>query len=182
MRSSKLAVICCNYIPHPDDEPKDVHTVCIYLSAEIWNRNSHQSWLWYDIDKHISQPLNECLNSQNLKIKRLNCKFSLTELFILQNHLDGIRSWQVAEDFNDFRIERNFLIALSSFTSKEKILRDIKTQQACYHYQRKLIFYSFFHWKSLPLVLKMEKVKEERKQKWRKKVLEILPDFNPSET
>lgn len=99
-----------------------------------------------------------------------------------ENHLDGIRSWQVAEDFNDFRIERNFLIALSSFTSKEKILRDIKTQQACYHYQRKLIFYSFFHWKSLPLVLKMEKVKEERKQKWRKKVLEILPDFNPSET
>ncbi|XP_044754658.1 coiled-coil domain-containing protein 191 [Coccinella septempunctata] len=98
-----------------------------------------------------------------------------------ENRIEGIRSWQVAEDFNDFRIERTFFKCLYSFTSKEKILRDIKNQQANYHYRRKLLFYSFFHWKSLPIVLKMEKVKEERKQKWRKKVLEILPDFCPSE-
>lgn len=89
--------------------------------------------------------------------------------------------WQVAEDFNDFRIERTYFKYLYNFTSKEKILRDIKYQQACYHYEKKRSISSFYLWKSLPTVLKIEKVKEESKQKWRMKVLEILPDFTPKQ-
>lgn len=38
----------------------------------------------------------------------------------------------------------------------------------------------FYQWRSLPAVLQLEKAKEEKKKKWRAKVLEILPDYKPS--
>lgn len=46
---------------------------------------------------------------------------------------------------------------------------------------RRLLFQYFYQWRSLPVVIQLEKAKEAKKRKWREKVWEILPDFQPSE-
>ncbi|KAL3268920.1 hypothetical protein HHI36_008007 [Cryptolaemus montrouzieri] len=98
-----------------------------------------------------------------------------------QNRLERMRSMQIAEDYYDFRLQCKVVDHWTSYIHRAVIIESIKMQQAIYQHQRKLLFQSFFQWKSLPTVLKLEKAKEERKQKWRQKVWEILPDFKPSE-
>jgi hypothetical protein len=44
---------------------------------------------------------------------------------------------------------------------------------------RKLLTHYLKRWQQLPLVLHLEREKEQRKQIWRIKVQEILPDFKP---
>jgi len=44
---------------------------------------------------------------------------------------------------------------------------------------RKLLTHYLKRWQQLPSVLHLEHEKEQRKQIWRNKVQEILPDFNP---
>lgn len=48
-------------------------------------------------------------------------------------------------------------------------------------YFRCLLFNCFYQWRSLKAVLELEKAKELKKQKWREKVWEILPDYRPPE-
>jgi hypothetical protein len=44
---------------------------------------------------------------------------------------------------------------------------------------RKLLTHYLKRWQQLPSVLHLEREKEKRKQIWRIKVQEILPDFKP---
>lgn len=44
---------------------------------------------------------------------------------------------------------------------------------------RRTLIHYYYQWKSLPAVIQLEKVKEEKKRKWREKVWEILPNYDP---
>lgn len=127
----------------------------------------------------------------NLVEKKYAYKFSIAKSFynfkVLQkamealkkNTLESMRSMQVAEDYYDFRLQNKIFEVWHRYVCTEYILQDMKYKKAIFHYSKRLLFYYFFQWKSLPHVNRLEKAKEERKQKWRQKVLEILPDYSP---
>ncbi|KAK9877049.1 hypothetical protein WA026_016078 [Henosepilachna vigintioctopunctata] len=138
----------------------------------------------------LKKSINTLLNIVEMKY---SMKYEMADVFhrklilgrtfniLKERNMERIRAMQVAEDFYDFNMQYKIFKRWHKHMSKEKILTDIKMQQAILQYKKTIIFRSFFQWKSLPTVLKLEKVKEERKQKWRKKVWEILPDYQPSE-
>ncbi|KAJ8928029.1 hypothetical protein NQ314_019440 [Rhamnusium bicolor] len=88
---------------------------------------------------------------------------------------------QVAEDFFDFRLTSNTFIHWHRYMCTQIILQHKQIKIADIHYNRRMLFHYFYLWRSLPAVIQLEKAKELKKQKWREKVWEILPDYKPPE-
>ncbi|KAF7279951.1 hypothetical protein GWI33_006577 [Rhynchophorus ferrugineus] len=93
--------------------------------------------------------------------------------------LNCIRSRQVAEDFYDFKLIHIFFVHWHRYVCKQAMIEHKKLQIAKQHHNRLMLFHYFYLWKSLPAVLQLEKAQEERKRKWREKVWEIVPDYQP---
>ncbi|KAM4888296.1 coiled-coil domain-containing protein 191 [Thomomys bottae] len=96
-----------------------------------------------------------------------------------------IRSWlQYVTELEDEirKVSVNFLlkkIVRAWFTTTREMKMDSqskhKTAEA--HYDRKLLSNTFQTWKEFRTFMKEERVKEERREQLRRKVAEILPDF-----
>ncbi|XP_066155972.1 coiled-coil domain-containing protein 191 isoform X2 [Euwallacea fornicatus] len=90
---------------------------------------------------------------------------------------ESVRALQVAEDLHDFRLTSNTFIHWHRYVCKQIMLDRKRSEIAMKHNNRRMLFQYFHLWRSLPVVLKLERAKEEKKRKWREKVWEILPDY-----
>ncbi|KAJ8938707.1 hypothetical protein NQ318_007995 [Aromia moschata] len=97
--------------------------------------------------------------------------------FIIEN----VRNMQVAEDVYDFRLVSNTFNHWQRYICAQIILEDKYMKKAERHYKRKILLHYYYQWRSLPAVIQLEKAKELKKQKWREKVWEVLPDYKPPE-
>ncbi|NP_001009986.1 coiled-coil domain-containing protein 191 [Danio rerio] len=85
-----------------------------------------------------------------------------------------------AEHFYKTNIQRKVLTALLDHMTEERILAWDDEQRAQQHNNRRAVRKCFSGWTRLPVVLREEREREERREQLRRKVAEILPDFRSS--
>ncbi|XP_067848831.1 coiled-coil domain-containing protein 191 isoform X2 [Heptranchias perlo] len=74
-------------------------------------------------------------------------------------------------------LRRTTFSAWFDYVTEEKFASWEKERIGAEHNQRRIVKTAFRAWRSLPILIKEEEKKEERRQQLRKKVAEILPDF-----
>nr|CAI5866380.1 unnamed protein product [Callosobruchus analis] len=89
------------------------------------------------------------------------------------------RNNQVSEDYYEFKLTSTVFIYWHRYTCKQIVLESKKLEVAEKHYNRKILFHYFYQWRSLKVVLELEKARELKKRRWREKVWEIIPDYRP---
>ncbi|XP_069691831.1 coiled-coil domain-containing protein 191 isoform X2 [Periplaneta americana] len=87
---------------------------------------------------------------------------------------------QVASDFYDLRLQERVFTHWVRAVCMERVETLHKQKKAATHYNRKLLEHTWKCWQNLSKVLHMEREREQRKQIWRMKVEEVLPDFKPA--
>ncbi|KAK7879012.1 hypothetical protein WMY93_030765 [Mugilogobius chulae] len=93
-----------------------------------------------------------------------------------------ILDWQMiqeerAERFYRVRTLRRVLKALQNFVTQKKLLEWERQEVAEKHNSRRVLQRWFLAWRQLPVLLRIEREKEQRREKLMRKVVEILPDF-----
>nr|CAH7762288.1 unnamed protein product [Callosobruchus chinensis] len=92
---------------------------------------------------------------------------------------ESTRNTQVAEDYYEFKLTSTVFIYWHRYTCKQIVLEYKKLEIARKHFNRKIVFHYFYQWRSLKVVLELEKARELKKRRWREKVWEIIPDYMP---
>ncbi|KAI4453224.1 hypothetical protein MML48_scaffold00002783 [Holotrichia oblita] len=133
-------------------------------SVCIWNINVKEI-----LEKHYLDA--DCLYEYKLKKKIFK---SWQSVLFLQK-----QSMQVAEDLYDMRLQSRAFIQWHRNVCRQQMIEFKHSQIAERHYKRRILVQYFYQWKSLPAVIKLERAKEEKKRKWREKVWEIIPDYEP---
>uniref|UniRef100_A0AAY4AUT4 Uncharacterized protein n=1 Tax=Denticeps clupeoides TaxID=299321 RepID=A0AAY4AUT4_9TELE len=82
-----------------------------------------------------------------------------------------------AEEFNRMRTLRKVFLAFLHQVTIERMIGWDLEQKAEQHNMRRVSRSCFQAWRHLPALLKEERVREARREKLRRKVAEILPDF-----
>ncbi|XP_056307185.1 coiled-coil domain-containing protein 191 [Danio aesculapii] len=85
-----------------------------------------------------------------------------------------------AERFYKTNIQRKVLTVLLDHVTAERITAWDDEQRAQQHNNRRAVRKCFSGWRRLPVVLREEREREERREQLRRKVAEILPDFRSS--
>ncbi|XP_065219091.1 calponin homology domain-containing protein DDB_G0272472-like [Planococcus citri] len=91
-----------------------------------------------------------------------------------------ISNLQVAIDFNDFNIQKDYFYQWRVFVHKQKHETLKKEEWATNFYHEKLLQRCLQCWLKLPQIIFQERNKEQRIRQWYNKVQEILPDFQSS--
>ncbi|CAG2055492.1 unnamed protein product, partial [Timema podura] len=136
----------------------------MYHHFQNW-RTSVQTCLRQRIDKAIShyhhKLLEKCFNNWLLVYD------------------DSIRKYQVAIDLYDLNLTARTFRDWHCYVCAQHLEMGLKHEKAVNHRDRKILVKCLRDWTRLPEVAKLEREKEMRKNVWRKKVQEVLPDFNP---
>lgn len=106
-------------------------------------------------------------------------KCQIFRIFLLQFHQDNVRKSQVAQDIYDLKLQSRFFRDFHRVVCFYHVQREINLETARNHHRRQVMFAYFNRWQALPAVNRIERSKDERRRKWRQKVMEILPDYNP---
>ncbi|XP_037904120.1 calponin homology domain-containing protein DDB_G0272472 [Hermetia illucens] len=94
---------------------------------------------------------------------------------------NGERSkYLVAVDWYELKITEAIFQQWLGLMKLQKLIEATKSIQAVSHYNWSLRWKVLDHWRRLPQVLKIEKETEERRQRWRMKIWELLPDYKPN--
>ncbi|XP_031350532.1 coiled-coil domain-containing protein 191-like [Photinus pyralis] len=97
----------------------------------------------------------------------------------LQLHIAGIQRRQVAEDFYLMQLEKRIFHQFHRYTCVQYMLQIKNMRRAESHYNSRIRLHYFYQWKSYPAIMVIERAKEEKKRKWREKVWEVLPNYQP---
>ncbi|XP_072306945.1 coiled-coil domain-containing protein 191 [Eucyclogobius newberryi] len=107
---------------------------------------------------------------QHFLLRRSLCRWqNLMDLQMIQE--------ERAERFYRVRTLRRVLKALQHFMAQEKLLEWDHQEAAEKHNCRRVLQRWFLAWRQLPVLLRREREKEQRREKLMRKVAEILPDF-----
>ncbi|XP_037037996.1 calponin homology domain-containing protein DDB_G0272472 [Bradysia coprophila] len=146
--------------------------------AEIFHRqmivrNSFHGWKLhvYNVWNYRKMKADNHFNRQLLK----KCFFALKK-----NQLNQHSKMLVAMDWYDLKLTERMFHIWVGYTKMEKILDEIKMRQAEAHYDWHLKWRVIDHWQRLQTILKIEKETDERRQRWRMKIWELLPDYTPN--
>lgn len=96
------------------------------------------------------------------------------------NHLMEKGKLLVATDWYEMRLNERFFSLWVARTKQEKIIMETKMKHAEAHYNWHLKWRSIEHWQRLHAILHLEKEIEARRQRWRNKIWELLPDYSPN--
>ncbi|GJQ75765.1 hypothetical protein Trydic_g17836 [Trypoxylus dichotomus] len=145
--------------------------------SELFYKNSLQKktldiWRMYIREKLEKQYLDANILYE-YKIKRKLFK-SWNSILVLRK-----QSMQVAEDLYDMKLQSKLFTLWHIQTCRQQMIEVKNLQLAEKHYNRRILIHYFYEWRSFPAVVQLEKAKEERKRKWRERVWEILPDYEP---
>lgn len=70
--------------------------------------------------------------------------------------------------------------AWDNYTRHQRCIEEVKMRQAESHYNWHLKWRVIEHWQRLHAILQLERETDERRQKWRLKIWELLPDYQPA--
>ncbi|BFF95773.1 trichohyalin [Drosophila madeirensis] len=87
----------------------------------------------------------------------------------------------VAIDWHALRTIEKWFERWLKYTTHCRMAEDTKMKQAISHHEWHLKWKVLDCWQRLPQILKIEKETEERRQRWRMKIWELLPDYKPRE-
>lgn len=87
--------------------------------------------------------------------------------------------YRVACDWYDAKLAERALVNWGEYTRIQKLIEEAKMKQAEMHHEWHLKWKVLDRWQRLPQMLQLEKETEERRQRWRMKIWELLPDYNP---
>lgn len=87
--------------------------------------------------------------------------------------------YRTACDWYDAKLAERVIVNWGEYTRIQKLIEDAKMKQAEMHHEWHLKWKVLDHWQRLPQMLQLEKETEERRQRWRMKIWELLPDYNP---
>ncbi|XP_034666103.1 trichohyalin [Drosophila subobscura] len=87
----------------------------------------------------------------------------------------------VAIDWHALRTTEKWFERWLKYTTHCRMAEDTKMKQAISHHEWHLKWKVLDCWQRLPQILKIEKETEERRQRWRMKIWELLPDYKPRE-
>ncbi|GAB0090946.1 uncharacterized protein DMENIID0001_057310 [Sergentomyia squamirostris] len=97
-----------------------------------------------------------------------------------ESHLLEKGKLLVAVDWYEMRLNERFFSFWLARSKQEKIVLETKFKHAEAHYCWHLKWRSIEHWQRLHAILKLEKETEARRQRWRHKIWELLPDYSPN--
>lgn len=67
-----------------------------------------------------------------------------------------------------------------NYARHQHCIYEVKMRQAEAHYNWHLKWRVIEHWQRLHAILQLERETDERRQKWRLKIWELLPDYQPA--
>ncbi|KXJ71250.1 hypothetical protein RP20_CCG021052 [Aedes albopictus] len=91
------------------------------------------------------------------------------------------KKMQVAMDWWEVRQTEKVISVWIGRTKQSLLILQGKMSHAAAHYEWQLKWKVFERWQRLHIILKIEKETEQRRQRWRMKIWELLPDYKPIE-
>ncbi|XP_058123883.1 uncharacterized protein LOC131281716 [Anopheles ziemanni] len=88
---------------------------------------------------------------------------------------------QVAIDWYEVRMTEKVISIWIGRTKQSLMILQGKMSHAASHYEWQLKWKVFERWQRLHIILRIEKETEMRRQRWRMKIWELLPDYKPIE-
>uniref|UniRef100_A0A182Q8R4 Uncharacterized protein n=1 Tax=Anopheles farauti TaxID=69004 RepID=A0A182Q8R4_9DIPT len=88
---------------------------------------------------------------------------------------------QVALDWYEVRMTEKVISVWIGKTKQSLMILQGKLSHAASHYEWQLKWKVFERWQRLHIILRIEKETEMRRQRWRMKIWELLPDYKPIE-
>uniref|UniRef100_A0A182PCN4 Sfi1 spindle body domain-containing protein n=1 Tax=Anopheles epiroticus TaxID=199890 RepID=A0A182PCN4_9DIPT len=88
---------------------------------------------------------------------------------------------QVAIDWYEVRMAEKVISIWIGKTKQSLMILQGKMSHAASHYEWQLKWKVFERWQRLHIILRIEKETEMRRQRWRMKIWELLPDYKPIE-
>ncbi|XP_035911244.1 probable DNA double-strand break repair Rad50 ATPase [Anopheles stephensi] len=88
---------------------------------------------------------------------------------------------QVALDWYEVRMTEKVISIWIGKTKQSLMILQGKMSHAASHYEWQLKWKVFERWQRLHIILRIEKETEMRRQRWRMKIWELLPDYKPIE-
>ncbi|CAH2076569.1 unnamed protein product, partial [Iphiclides podalirius] len=113
------------------------------------------------------------------KIENIRKKQHYERMRALANYHEYKLKMQVAEDYYDLFLTQ---LVFRKFGEGIQIIRKenkIKWNKAVLYHNGCVLFKAFTCWRTLPALNALKREQEMRKLRWRKKVLQVVPDYNP---
>ncbi|XP_058453243.1 uncharacterized protein LOC131431502 [Malaya genurostris] len=89
------------------------------------------------------------------------------------------KKMQVAVDWHEVRLTEKIISIWIGRTKHALLIVQGKMSHAAAHYEWQLKWKVFERWQRLHIILRIEKETEQRRQRWRMKIWELLPDYKP---
>lgn len=86
----------------------------------------------------------------------------------------------MAIDWHDMRLAERTLRHWDGWTRHQQCVEAMRMRQAAAHYAWHLKWRVLDRWRRLRQVLQLERETDERRQRWRVKIWELLPDYRPN--
>uniref|UniRef100_A0A1A9ZZP6 Sfi1 spindle body domain-containing protein n=1 Tax=Glossina pallidipes TaxID=7398 RepID=A0A1A9ZZP6_GLOPL len=86
----------------------------------------------------------------------------------------------VAVDWYDFKLVEGVFRKWWAHAKRMRIIEESKMKQASSHHEWQLKWKVLDCWRRLKQMLQLERETEERRQKWRMKIWELIPDYTPA--
>ncbi|CAH0714507.1 unnamed protein product, partial [Brenthis ino] len=137
-------------------------------------KNLFLHWMWYTEDMWFDR---------NYKAEDFYRKKILKKAFngLKMNHHEFVLKKQVADDYYDLFVSQ---LVFRKFREGIMILKkeiEFKWKKASLYYNSNIMFKTFTCWRTLPALNALKREQEARKLKWREKVLQVVPDYQPPE-
>lgn len=107
--------------------------------------------------------------------------FSLITILSAQYQALQTSKLLVAIDWHDMRLTERMFRRWDNYTRHQRCIEEVKMRQAEAHYNWHLKWRVIVHWQRLHAILQLERETDQRRQKWRLKIWELLPDYQPAD-
>ncbi|XP_061391261.1 calponin homology domain-containing protein DDB_G0272472 [Musca vetustissima] len=146
---------------------------CEELRQSLYKRSYFQAWFSiYRISK-----ARRCQKADDFYEHLLKRKY----LHLWQFYAEQERSkYHVAVDYHELKLTESMFGKWFAYSKRMKMIEETKMKQATMHHEWHLKWKVLDCWQRLPQILQLEKETEERRQRWRMKIWELLPDYTPN--
>ncbi|XP_073817031.1 uncharacterized protein [Musca autumnalis] len=146
---------------------------CEELRQALYKKTYFQAWFSiYRISK-----TRRCQKADDFYELILKRKY----LHFWQFYAEQERSkYHVAVDYHELKLTESTFGKWLGYTKRMKMIEETKMKQATMHHEWHLKWKVLDCWQRLPQILQLEKETEERRQRWRMKIWELLPDYTPN--
>ncbi|XP_050664866.1 coiled-coil domain-containing protein 191 [Leptidea sinapis] len=135
-------------------------------------KNIFLHWMWHTEDMWFERNYKATdFYRKMLLAKGITC--------FKKHHYDYILKRQVAEDYCDLYITQLVFNKLREAVKISKDESQMKWKKAVLYHNSNILFKTFTCWRTLPALNALKREQDARKQKWRQKVLLVVPDYKP---